>query len=79
MCDACIAKGRNWSLSNGPIRSSLEKAKLYNSFEGREVSVKLCYLCSMKLFLNGERKFLLSNVILKKELQQQHGEDDFDY
>jgi len=79
MCDACIAKGTNWSLSNGPVRSSLEKAKFYASFEGREVSIKLCYLCSMKLFLSGEKKFLSENLMLKKDLTNQYGGDDFDY
>lgn len=79
MCDACIAKGKNWSLANGPMRSNLERAKFYSSFDGREVSIKLCYLCSMKLFLSGESNFLNDNKILKNELVHQHGGDDFDY
>ncbi|EQC50851.1 hypothetical protein [Bacteriovorax sp. DB6_IX] len=79
MCDACIAKGKNWSLANGPVRSNLERAKFYASFEGREVSIKLCYLCSMKLFLFGEKNFLDDNKILKKELTNQYSADEFDY
>lgn len=79
MCDACQSNGKNWSLSNGPGRSHLEKAKLYSSFEGKEVSLKLCYLCSIKLFVNGERKFLSENKDLYSALMSQHGPSDFDF
>ncbi len=79
MCDACQAKGVNWSLSNGPGRSHLERAKLYSAFEGREVNIKLCYLCSLNLFMGGERKFLTDNKQLNVELKQQYGGNDFDF
>lgn len=79
MCDACQAKGRNWSLSNGPGRSHLEKAKLYTYLEGKEVSLRLCYLCSIKLFTEGEKNFLIENIKLGSELKQQHGASDFDF
>lgn len=79
MCDACSAKGVNWSLNNGPGRSNLEKAKLYNAVEGKEISLKLCYLCSLSLFMSGEQKFMQNNPRLKSELSQGQGLSDFDF
>lgn len=61
MCDACLAKGVNWSLANGPKKSRLETVRFYKSFDDGEVKAKLCYLCSTKLFRDGERSFLVKN------------------
>lgn len=79
MCDACQSRGVNWSLSNGPGRSHLEKAKLFSAVEGKEISLKLCYLCSINLFTNGERKFLTTNKPLRDALAHQHGASDFEF
>lgn len=79
MCDACQSRGTNWSLANGPGRSQLEKAKLFSAVEGKEINLKLCYLCSINLFINGERKFLTSNRPLRDALAQQHSHSDFEF
>ncbi len=79
MCDACSAAGRNWSLANGPRRSKMVKARLYSSFNGREVKIKLCYLCSIKLFMGGEELFLRDNPSLNSELSHQHAGSEFDF
>lgn len=79
MCDACSAAGRNWSLANGPQRNKLVKAKIFSAFSGREIKVKLCYLCSIKLFISGEKTFLQDNPIFNVELSNQHAGSEFDF
>ena len=68
MCDACSAKGRNWSLANGQGKSRLENARFYKAFGGRRVSIKLCYLCSISLFTSGEFNFLKVNPVLRNQI-----------
>ena len=79
MCDACSVKGVNWSITNGPTKSRLEVAKFYTSFESKEVKVRLCYLCAMKLFLEGESVFLNKNKRLYSELEHTNGANSFDW
>ena len=79
MCDACSVKGINWSISNGPGKSRLEVAKFYTSFESREIKVRLCYLCAIKLFIEGEQTFLNKNKSLRRELESTNGQNAFDW
>ncbi len=79
MCDACSVKGINWSISNGPGKSRLETAKFYTSFDSREIKVRLCYLCAIKLFIQGEEQFLDYNKALRRELEVSNGANAFDW
>lgn len=61
MCDCCKAEGRDFQFRTG-ARSKVKHAKLYRIYVGRVKDIKLCRLCDIELFHNGESRFLENNI-----------------
>ena len=67
MCQACVAKKRNWTFANGK-QAKLHHHRLYRIYQGRTANVRLCRLCSIELFMLGENRFLVNNPALARQM-----------
>lgn len=74
-CDVCRAENINTAKRCGK-KGSVKTAKLYHAYVGRVVTIRLCHLHDIELFLKGEMRFLQNHLNFSASLAKRGKEED---